>query len=224
LYLSRKNSQNIDLLEVLYSKETSSGGFVWVNTYNDSEAKLFSKCKLNDEEKALLASITVAQRRIDFLAVRYFIQQLLGENERIGYTPKGKPFLCSSGYKISLSHSDKLQAIYLHPHHELGIDLQVYTPKIKTISSRFLGEAEKTVAGDSLSKAIQYWCAKEALFKWDGDGNLTFSTQLLVDAFDNEEEGSTHGYVIRGGVPPKKVKLAYRKLLNCMLVYTLGEV
>lgn len=224
MYLSRKNSQNIDLLEVLYAKETKTGGFVWVNTYNDSEAKLFSKCKLDEEEKALLAKITASQRRIDFLAVRYFIQQILGEHERIAYTLNGKPYLLSSNYKISLSHSNKLQAIYVHPQQELGIDLQVHTPKIKNISSRFLGEPEKIHAGDSVPKAIQYWCAKEALFKWDGEGNLTFSTQLPVEAFDNEDEGITHGYVIRSGVPPKKVKLAYKKLLNCMLVYTLGEV
>ena len=178
--------------------------------------------KLTPEELHKYRSISNDKRKCEFLSIRKTIQTVYNEEEYIAYSQNGKPNLAISGHKISISHSDGLLGIIIHPEFEVGIDLQHSSPKIIRIKHKFLSDTELTDGQQDEWKLITYWCAKEALFKYYSKGNVDFSKNLYVEPFHLQNSGKLVGHI---NMPDMKVQLPlnYEIIKNTMIVYTIEQ-
>lgn len=174
---------------------------------------------LSAEELDKLNTITHAHRKIEFLTTRKIIQHLFNKEERIVYSPNGKPDLKNSGYKISISHSKTLAGIIINPNLEVGIDLQYETPKISRIQKKFLNDQELMHANNQMWPIHIYWCAKEALFKYYAAGNVQFNEHLYVAPFTLQPKGELQGE-LRFPHHKEHVRLEYIHHADTMIVYT----
>lgn len=83
------------------------------------------------------------KKRLEWLADRYVLHELIGEQDRFPCIKNefGKPFLEGSDWQISLSNSaDKAAAIVSKK--ATGLDIQYLTEKIKRIASKFMRDDE----------------------------------------------------------------------------------
>ena len=89
-----------------------------------------------------------------------------------------------SGQQLSISHTKNLAGIALGKK-SLGIDLEIYRPKILDIANRFLHPDESfALEGNSkVEKLSMIWTAKEALYKALKQKGIIFSKQLIVSPF-----------------------------------------
>lgn len=176
--------------------------------------------KLSPEELHKYRSISNDKRKCEFLSIRKVVQTIYNEEEYISYSKNGKPNLAISGHRISISHSDGLLGILTHPITEVGIDLQVITPKIARIKHKFLSEAELASSENLENKMIIYWCAKEALFKYYSKGNVDFKTNLFIEPFDLDSSGQLIGKIHMPDMHTS-IPLDYELIENTMIVYTM---
>ena len=109
----------------------------------------------------------------------------------LNHDPNGIPRL-ESGQQISISHTKTLAGIALGTK-PVGIDIEVFRPKIRQIATRFLHADETFVLnGDQvIEKLTLIWTAKEALYKALNQKGIIFSKQLLVTPFQwGDKKGS----------------------------------
>jgi len=175
--------------------------------------------KLSPEELHKYRSISNDKRKCEFLSIRKVVQTIYNEEEYISYSKNGKPNLAISGHRISISHSDGLLGILTHPITEVGIDLQVITPKIARIKHKFLSEAELASSENLENKMIIYWCAKEALFKYYSKGNVDFKNNLFIEPFDLSSSGQLIGKIYMPDMHTS-IPMDYELIENTMIVYT----
>ncbi len=217
----RKSTNNQRFNTVISEHDFNTGHRLWVsNTQLDLDV-LKKEVVLSVEEESKLNNIGYERRKREFLGVRYVVQSQFGKEERIVYSPNGKPMLEKSGYRISISHSGDLEAVLVHENLEVGIDLQHYTEKILKISSRFMNGEELNHAGGSVWNALIYWCAKEALFKYYAKGDVDFRENLFIEPFTSGDDGELKGHIFKED-GERNIRLRYEKLDDYMLVYTLN--
>jgi len=203
----------------LIDHQFKSGHHLWVCNTKDDIDVLKHQVILTESESKRLNEIQYSRRKREFLAVRKLVQDQFGNNERIIYSETGKPMLKESGYRISISHSGDYESVLVHPTLEVGIDIQVYTPKVLKILKRFASPEEFLHADGDAWKCLVYWSAKEALFKWYAKGNVDFKEDLFVESFEMLDKGDLNAYVKKTD-PYSKLLLRYEKLTDAMLVYT----
>jgi 4'-phosphopantetheinyl transferase len=171
---------------------------------------------------SLPKEITHENKRLEWLAARHLVLSLsnhLGLRYfGIRKDAFGKPFLEKYPHQLSLSHSYPYVAAQIDHDHPVGIDLEQPKPKLLTIASRIFSPTELKDAGSDVIKHTVYWCAKEAMFKIWGTGNLHFSNQLNVEPFLLGERGSLRGVITSRTVV--KVNLEYRVDPQFVLVRT----
>lgn len=136
------------------------------------------------------------KKRLESLANRFCLFNLIKSSYpdllplNVLKTQANKPYLEGSSLHISLSHSKEWSAAAIS-HHPIGMDIQIFTNKLKIISSKFCNEAEldwlsrHDTDGDFLH---WLWSAKEALFKAYGLGSVDFRKDLGV-LFMEENKG-----------------------------------
>ena len=123
-----------------------------------------------DIEKKIVVFLS-EKRRLEFLAVRVLLKQLLGCEKAIDYNLDGSPYLKDRSYNISISHSGKDVAIALNPQKRVGIDLERIGDKVFRVKNKYLSASEQSfVEADSEKIHLTLlWCAKEALYKIVGN-------------------------------------------------------
>lgn len=186
---------------------------LWTITESLSEMLALAKAStidISETDKFKLES-----RKKQFIASRLLVNKLGLDVTKLKYTSNGKPYFSDSTKGISFSHSGDYVACIVADV-EVGVDIQVYNPKLENIRTRFLSEHENNEI-DSLEKLHAYWCAKEALFKLYAKGNVEFKTELLIQSFDLSEKGSFSGKILKE--KSVDVELFYEKTQEYMLVY-----
>lgn len=124
----------------------------------------------SEEEQASLkpdlCSLKHSRRRKEFLIVRLLIKKGLGFQDLM-YKADGKPYL--ETHQISISHTDGLVAVLLHPCLSLGIDVEKRTRNVAKSLSRFTSAQERMWLAQAPDNkdllALFVWCAKEVLYK-----------------------------------------------------------
>lgn len=186
---------------------------LWTITEGLSEMLALAKVSnidINETDKFKLES-----RKKQFIASRLLVEALGLDTEKLKYTSNGKPYFSNSQKGISFSHSGNYVACIVADA-EVGVDVQVYNPKLENIRNRFLSK-EESLEIDSLEKLHTYWCAKEALFKLYAKGNVEFKTELLIQPFNLSNSGSFWGKILKEN--EAEVELFYKKTQDFMLVY-----
>jgi phosphopantetheinyl transferase len=148
----------------------------WINLATD-EASI----QLLDAEKEDYVALKSEKRKKEFLLVRYLRNKIFPAKE-IKYTSSGAPYFKDKSYSISISHSPFYVAIAATTDVRIGIDLELIQEKIIPLGKKFmhLNEISSVQYNNRLIAYTQFWCAKEALYKWTNINGLSFQNDLSV--------------------------------------------
>ena len=87
-----------------------------------------------------ISLFTSDKRKLEYLAARVLLQEVIGEKKTIAYTKQGKPYLVDNSFQISITHTGKQVAILLHPTYRVGVDVEKISDKVVRVQSKFLSE------------------------------------------------------------------------------------
>jgi 4'-phosphopantetheinyl transferase len=136
------------------------------------------------EEYESLANEAIRHR---WLASRYAVQQVSQRSPlKLFKEPSGKPILLESEHHISLSHCEGFVAA-IHGDAPVGIDVERVSQRVQKIKNYFLRDEEIALLGEENEALILAWSAKESIFKWYGEQNLGYKSQLCIRSIDFEE-------------------------------------
>ncbi len=153
----------------------------------DDEPTLRAGLRLTAPELAELARISHPAQRVEWLACRIAVRQLV-EKQGILYNglvkdQYGKPHLIGANAHISISHTGGWAAAVLHRSRPVGIDVEPIRDQFTRVVPRVLSAPEIAHANGDPARLAVYWCAKECLYKLYGKRQLTFREHLYIDPF-----------------------------------------
>lgn len=137
--------------------------------------------------------VTHPHKRLQHLAGRFLLQFLFADfpYEMVQVAETRKPFLADERYHFSISHCGDYAAAIVSRTHRVGIDIEIPVDKIERIRNKFLSQEEMTrlKVGDDLTQLTALWSAKEAVFKWYGEGKVDFKEHIQLQArhFDTQQ-------------------------------------
>ncbi len=163
-------------------------------------------------------------KRLQWYASRYLVNEMLGGNSTIEKDANGKPVLKNSEAHVSISHTQQFAAVMFSKNKAVGIDLENINPKVERIAHKFLREDEINAIDEEekIGKLILYWSAKEALYKLHGKGDIEFTTQLLIEPFDLNPTGELKAEIAGIEQPIKNLKLNYEFFEGHVLTYVVA--
>ena len=140
-------------------------------------------------------NITHPHKRLQHLAGRYLLRYLFPDfpTSLIRIADTRKPFLEDEAYHFSISHCGDYAAVIASSKSRVGIDIEIPTEKVMKIVHKFLHKDEYVLLGgfeNITVPATILWSAKEAMFKWWGNGKVDFSEMLRLKGRLNEEKGT----------------------------------
>ena len=145
--------------------------------------------------------VTHPHKRLQHLAGRFLLQFLFPDfpYELIQVADTRKPFLPNEQYHFSISHCGDYAAAIVSKDSRVGIDVEIPVEKIGRIMHKFLTakehglfnlvpEAEDSSTINLYTKPTVLWSAKEAVFKWYGNGGVDFRKQIqLLKQYEGAE-------------------------------------
>lgn len=139
--------------------------------------------------------VTHPHKRLQHLAGRFLLQFLFPDfpYEMIRIAETNKPYLADEQYHFSISHCGDYAAAIVSRSKRVGIDIEIPVDKIARIADKFLGEVEKELflvdlpENDYRSLTL-LWSAKEAIYKWYGDGGVDFSEDIQLNKVNPGED------------------------------------
>ena len=176
------------------------------------------------EKVSLKQSITHPHKRLQHLAGRYLLQYLFPDfpAASIAIADTRKPFLPDETYHFSISHCGDYAAAIVSSTERVGIDVELLTPRVEKIKHKFLHPQELEILAqsnvDHITVLTLLWSAKEAMFKWWGNGDVDFSEVLRIHELPEAEAGSIKASFVKQEIFP--LTLQYRLFDNLTLVWT----
>lgn len=163
-----------------WEKETDL--VVWEITEN--EDFFLSKLKGFRLVREELQKIKHASKRLQFLASRYALLELLGVQifARLKKTERGKLVVAdNSDVYLSVSHSGHHAAVAVSSI-SVGIDIQEYDRRLMFLARKFVNDMEREWINvkDPFLDYHLIWGAKESVFKAWGQGEVDFRGHLTV--------------------------------------------
>jgi len=161
--------------------------------------------KIEEPESFFLAYVPIAsdithpKKRLQHLAGRYLLQYLFPDFpiHSIQIADTRKPFLQDEQYHFSISHSGDYAAAIVSSTDRIGIDIEFQRPTVANIAHKFLHQEElNDIALNNLASLTLLWCAKEAIFKWWGLGDIDFSEMIRINQFSLSDEGTMEGKLL----------------------------
>lgn len=191
---------------------------------DEDENELFSLIPQEFHYEEQINHFTASHRRLEWLAVRALLQQLL-PNVEITYNKNGKPYLLSSDFCISISHTKKYACILLYRHREIGVDIEEYADRVEKVVSHFINDTERPLPPNDRNRIwslLLHWCAKEALYKCIDNDVIDFKSQMTVIPFDFAPTG-TFQMMDSSQVPHKLYNMHFRIYNDYALVFTIND-
>lgn len=208
-------------MPIRYIKTLVDGSTLALWHIEESEEELLSHLNISSRELNELHAIRSEKGRIRWLAVRKALNSLFPEDVSESFKDEhGKPFVCNfSGY-ISLSHSNDYAIAMAHPNHPVGVDIEIIQPKIRRIVHKFLKDSEiEIVQGEhEIEKLYACWCAKEAIFKWQGKKGISLKENIEVFDFAYQDTGLLDAELCVGDYR-KRLTVAYERMDTYFLAY-----
>lgn len=139
--------------------------------------------------------VTHPHKRLQHLAGRFLLQYLFPDfpYELIRIADTRKPFLTDVRYHFSISHCGDYAAAIVSSNSRVGIDIEIPVEKLRRIQHKFLSPAEAARfphidSAESLTELTKLWSAKEAVFKWYGEGGIDFREDMPLFPTDHSYE------------------------------------
>ncbi len=142
------------------------------------------------EKVPLKQQVTHPYKRLQHLAGRYLLPSLFDDFplEEIMIADTRKPFLHDEKYHFSISHCGNYAAAIASSESRVGVDIELVTPRLRSISPKFLTEQERNylrqwehLSALHLEMITIIWSCKESIFKWYGNGNVDFRKHMVLD-------------------------------------------
>jgi len=136
-------------------------------------------------------AVTHPHKRLQHLAGRFLLQFLFPDfpYELIEIADTRKPFLPDEQYHFSISHCGDYAAAIVSKEKRVGVDIEIPQEKVTKIIHKFLSENERRIFNiESSDPGIELttvlWSAKEAVFKWYGNGGVDFRQHTQLQEHD----------------------------------------
>lgn len=188
----------------------------------ESENFFLSKVPLQRE-------ITHPNKRLQHLAGRYLLPFLFGNfpYEEIEIADTRKPFLRNEQYHFSISHCNNYAAAIASTDFRVGVDIEFITLRLEKIKRKFLHADELRFVNSQfndqqLRLLSVLWSAKEAMYKWYGEGSVDFSEMMRIFPFSLEPEGKIDAAFMKENFH-HKLLLHYKLMEEMALVWVLSE-
>jgi phosphopantetheinyl transferase len=180
----------------------TEGGQIGIWQLCETSTDLLASFSPEELENSDYRKYNYEKRKVEWLATRLLIKEMIGPRFEISYSETGKPILHHSIYKyLSISHSREFAAIFIHERCEVGIDLEGINRNYNSIEKRYLSEAEVKQTGRNPILQSLYWCAKEAIFKLVPFEGIEFREHIRILPFNPEQETRFSGIFTLGGQP-----------------------
>jgi phosphopantetheinyl transferase len=187
---------------------------------------LYNQLQLNQEEKDFVESLSSGKRHLHWLGTRVLLRKMLRTDEYIDckVDEHGKPYLVNLPYHISLSHSFDYAAVMISKTHKVGIDIEQIKQKVERISGKFMRKEELAFIGgkQKIEQLYVCWCAKEAIYKCNGQKEVSFADNIFLEPFEFEHHG-----VVDARLQKKDAMIdytvGYMQYQDYMIGYVKGE-
>ena len=189
---------------------------------NINETTRMAVWKIAEEEDFFLRKVPLHQhvthphKRLQHLAGRYLLTYLFPgfPIELIEIADTRKPFLPKEEFSFSISHSGDYAAAIVSSTDQVGIDVELITPRVVRIKHKFLHPDDLAVVDELTGSALVeqltlQWSAKEAMFKWWGRGDVDFSDVMRIQPFSLQSEGILNARFIKNELV-QPLQLPYR--------------
>ncbi|PWK75282.1 4'-phosphopantetheinyl transferase superfamily protein [Mucilaginibacter oryzae] len=159
----------------------------------EEATNLYNQLQLNQEEKDFVESLSNGKRHLHWLGTRVLLRKMLRTDEYIDckVDEHGKPYLVNLPYHISLSHSYDYAAVMISKTHKVGIDIEQIKQKVERIAGKFMRPEELAFIGEKqkIEQLYVCWCAKEAIYKCNGQKEVSFADNIFLEPFEFEHHG-----------------------------------
>ncbi|MES2417931.1 MAG: 4'-phosphopantetheinyl transferase superfamily protein [Bacteroidota bacterium] len=181
-------------MPIVYQKNIDEQTSLAVWKIEETEAQLLAGLQLKQHELDVINSLSNGKRALHWLSTRLLLRTMLNTADYIDcrMDEHGKPYLVNSETQISLSHSYDYAAVIISKNKKVGIDIELIKHKIKSIKHKFLSDVElaQKQIGDNTNGLYVSWCAKEAIYKWNGRKGLEFKQHIHIKPFKLKDEGT----------------------------------
>lgn len=202
--------------------------------HNINQSTKLAVWKITESEDFFLQKVSVQKeithphKRLQHLAGRYLLQILHPDFpfELVEIAASKKPLLSNGKLHFSISHCNNFAAAIVSEDRSVGIDVELVTPKIELVKTRFLSQHElNLVSSENFEPRTKnaklitlFWSAKESIFKWYGKGYLSFKNNMSLNELFWENE---HGFINANFIKDKKtdLKIEFRFFENLCLTW-----
>ncbi len=173
----------------LFKTITLPDGLIGVWKLTETSDDLISNFSTEELEGTDFRKYSYEKRKVEWLAIRSLLKQMIGPYYILSYSETGKPILDHHQYKhISISHSRYFVVVFVHEKLNVGIDIEDITRNYNAVEKRYLSAEELIVVNKNTLLQCIYWCAKEAVFKMIPDDGVEFREQIHILPFNPEKE------------------------------------
>lgn len=150
---------------------------------------------------------------------QYMVTQLLFRRlfdlEELRYHENGKPY-ASGSRSVSISHSGDV-VVMMRSQHECGVDIERIHQRVEKVKHKFLSDEElERVEGAAIHTLVQYWTAKEAMFKVYGSQDVFMRSNIFIN-----DVGSSHAHAeLRDGDMVILRDIYFHQLNDLLLAWT----
>jgi 4'-phosphopantetheinyl transferase len=186
---------------------------------------LYKQLQLDKDEKDYVEHISNGKRHLHWLGTRVLLRTMLITNEYIDckVDEHGKPYLVTLPYHISLSHSFDYAAVMTSKKRPVGIDIEQIKGKVERIAHKFMRSEELAFINEEhkIQHLYACWCAKEAIYKCNGQKEVSFIDNILLEPFDFEQRGNIKAH-LRKAEKNLDYDVAYMQYEDYMIGYVKG--
>jgi len=209
-------------MALVYLRELNSETKFAIWKIEETAEELLGKLQLNDAEQAKLKQLSKGKRTLHWLATRVLLHYLLHTDEYINCPSdqNGKPYLPDFPFKISLTHSYEYAGVMLSRNGECGMDLEIVKDKVVRIKEKFLkpDELEFINVENEIKHLYACWCAKEAVYKLQGNKGVSFLEDMTIKSFNYKPQGVMYLDLNKNGIL-QTYAVYYEEFQNYMLGY-----
>lgn len=171
--------------------------------------------------------ISHPHKRLQHLAGRFLLKYLFPDfpSEEIEIADTKKPYLLNEQYHFSISHGGDFAAAIVSEKDRVGIDIEMFSEKIKRISHKFLDEDEMAIVNDGaggldMQLLTTFWSVKESVFKWWSYGKISLKDHIKIRDIEEFPDNIVHVDFIRNGsgVPIQVSFKLFEEMSLCWLM------
>jgi len=187
---------------------------------------LYKQLQLDEGEKAYVEKLSHSKRYLHWLGTRVLLRKMLSTDEYIDckVDAHGKPYLVNLPYHISLSHSFDYAAVIISKTHKVGIDIEQIKEKVERIAPKFMRPDELAfIEGDKKIEHLYVcWCAKEAVYKCNGQKEVSFADNIFLEPFNFEHHGVLNANLHKNDLN-LDYTVGYMQYADYMIGYVKGD-